>query len=327
MDMHSLDARRRTAAPAIGLMLLLATFACGGAETREPGGASAPVDAADTEETPTAPTDATDTMATTPAIGGDTGSDRPDTAREPAGAGKARPAVTSLDEQPIDAVDLHTAYFHWNGETVTVTGYPYVFMPSGRGRWSSRVQLTPGPEPKTPTLLECELPEDQVPEGRLTSDTVLTVRGKVRQAGWGRNFAVRDDEPPRISLDDGCQLVATDGEMPAGGDPWALGSDPIPVAALHEAMFGWQGETVRVVGYYGGTTTSTPGFDPAKTRTSHGLKTGASGEGVVHCDHPGEVQAPASVVEKRDGTLVEGTLGEPSGDVVVLDDCSIVEGS
>lgn len=131
-------------------------------------------------------------------------------------------------------------------------------------------------------------------------------------------------------LDDGCELVSTGGEVPSGGDPWTPGPDPIPVTALNEAMFRWQGETVRVVGYYGGTTTSTPGFDPARTRTSHGLKTDASGKGVVHCNHPGEVAAPASVVANREGTIVEGRIGEPnaSGDGVVnLDDCRIVEGS
>ena len=56
-------------------------------------------------------------------------------------------------------------------------------------------------------------------------------------------------------------------------------------------MFGWQGMPVTVVGYY----------------------------------QEGAVEAPATVVQQRDGAKVTGTIGEPAGDVVVLDDCRFLE--
>ncbi len=150
------------------------------------------------------------------------------------------------------------------------------------------------------------------PEGdKLKPDTTLVLRGTFEH----RYFAVRDGEPPRVRLKD-CELVSRDEPLPSGGDPWSPGSGPILAEDLHEAVFGWQGETVRVSGYYKGSSHSS-----ATDETSHGIKTDARGETVVHCHEAGKTSAPDSVEQDRAGAVVEGKIAEPGWNEIKLAEC------
>lgn len=264
------------------------------------------------EEPKAAPQPAPADTGTTTAEQAD--NETPDAAPQ-AATQKPPPAVTALGDEPIAAADLHDAYFHWNDATITVTGYPALFMDDVP--WQQRVELGDAPEVESPALLDCDMTSR--PDGRLTADTTLTLRGTV--SGTGRTFAVRDGDPALITVEQ-CELVATGDPMPPAGDPWSLGAEPIPVGMLHEAMFGWQGMPVTVVGYYHSTTTSTT---DGGTSTSHAISAGAGQPRIVECLQAGAAEAPATVVDRREGTMVTGTIGQPLGDIVVLDDCRFVQ--
>lgn len=230
---------------------------------------------------------------------------------------KPPPRLVTLGDVPLAATDLHDAYFHWTGETVTVAGYPA--LATRRAKWQSSVELGAAPDAGTAALLHCDMAG--VPDGGLTVDTALTLRGRV--VGDGRMFAVPEGMPPKSMLEE-CELLSSGTAVPVGGDPYTLGTEPIPVALLHSAMFGWQGAVVEVVGHFAGTTTSTPGFDEGRTVTSHAINAAADGDKLVECIQPGAVEAPDAVTHRRAETVVAGTIGEPRGDAVVLDDCWFV---
>jgi hypothetical protein len=230
----------------------------------------------------------------------------------PAGS-KAAPKLTSIGDGPVPAGDLRDAYFHWKDETITVAAYPSQLR--SPGRWRQRMSFGAEPATESSTLLVCQMVE--VPEEKIASDTLVVLRGTFSH----RFFAVLEGQPPRIDMED-CEVVSSGGDMPAG-DPWTIGADPVPVAALHEAMFAWQGNTVKVVGYYHGA-----GYSSATDKTRVNLKPGAEAKtGVVGCEIPGKVDMPQSMRDQRDGVIVEGTLGEPGWDNLTLDDCRLVNRS
>lgn len=229
-----------------------------------------------------------------------------------AAAQKAPPSITDLDAQPIAAGELHAAYFHWNGEMITVAGYPALFM--SPTPWKKRVGIGSAPEENTPSLATCMFIETPQGGGDMESAVGLVVGGRFD----GRTFSGREGQPPKIELRD-CELVSTGEAMPTDSDPWTIGDAPIGIDALHEAVFGWQGQKVKVVGYFNGTT-----YSSANDTTRHDLQTGQSGPAVVGCNQAGDVQAPEAASANRAGVVMEGTIGEPIGDKIILEDCRFI---
>lgn len=229
-------------------------------------------------------------------------------------AQKAPPRVTNLDTQPIAAGELHEAYYHWIGQTVTVVAYPALFWTPEP--FQQRIEIGAEPRDQAPVLAECTFIE--TPEGEMQSDVALIVRGKFDS----RSFAVPDGTPPRIEMND-CELLSTGDDMPSVGDPWTIGDAPIAIDALHKAVFGWEGQKVRVTGYYHGTTVSSVSGGHL---TSHDLRADQSGPVVVECRQPGNVEAPAGVIANRENVVVEGTFSKGHGRTVILEDCGFVEG-
>lgn len=273
--------------------------ACGGGE-----------EAAVAEPPPAATTDA---AASEDAVGAPEATEEAPAAQS-APASKPAPRLTSIGDGPVPAGDLRDAYFHWKDETITVAAYPSQHR--SPGRWRQRMSFGAEPATDSSAMLVCQMAE--VPEEKIASDTLVVLRGTFSH----RFFAVLEGQPPRIDMED-CEVVSSGGDMPAGGDAWTIGADPVPVAALHEAMFGWQGDTVKVVGYYHGA-----GYSSATDKTRVNLKPGADAKtGVVGCEIPGKVDMPQSMRDQRDGVIVEGTLGEPGWDNLTLDDCRVVNRS
>lgn len=226
-------------------------------------------------------------------------------------AQETAPALTSLETQPVAAGDLQDAYFHWTDQVVTVTGYPALFM--SPSPWKDRVTLGATPEERTPELAACRFAE--VPDGNLESAVAITVRGTVQ----GRSFSGRAGSPPKLDLRD-CELVSSGDPLPSDSDPWTIGDTPIAIDALHEAAFGWQGQKVQVIGYYDGMTYST-----ANDTSRHDLRHDQGGDSVVGCNQLGDVQAPEAVLANRANVVVEGVIGEPAFDQVILEDCRFVQ--
>lgn len=227
-------------------------------------------------------------------------------------AGKAPPKVTHFGTQPIAAGDLHQAYYHWIGETVTVAAYPALFF--NTESFEKSIDLGIDPVAKASALADCKFL--QTPQGEAHSDVALVVRGKFA----GRYFTVPDGNPPKIELTD-CELLSSGDDMPSSSDPWAISDAPIAIDALHKAVFGWEGQKVRVVGHYNSTTVSTVSGGKL---TSHNLKAGPSGPTVVECHHQGDIQAPEDVIANRADVVVEGTFSKGWGRTVILEACDFV---
>ncbi|MCV0394043.1 MAG: hypothetical protein K5872_19045 [Rhizobiaceae bacterium] len=229
-----------------------------------------------------------------------------------AGAEKAPPKVTSLDETEISAGDLHDAYSHWKGEVLTVAGYPSLyFSPSP---WSARLGIGAAPEVETPELVSCDFGQEPSDE-MIESTTPLVVRGTF----VARSISMNPNEVPKINLKY-CELVSAGEPFPTDGDPWTIGETPVTAEALHAAVFGWQGKPVRVTGYYHGST-----YSSAPNVTRHDLKPSVSGSVVVGCNQDGEVSAPDDVLVNREGVVVEGTIGTPMFSSIIIEECRFVE--
>jgi hypothetical protein len=214
-------------------------------------------------------------------------------------------------DEPIPAGDLHAAYFAWDDQPVTVGGYLWIF---GSMRSSAslddRIELIAAPGDEQP-LLECRM--QRVPDQKVGREEPLVVQGTYA----GFTTATRDGSS-KLRLKD-CTLVAV-GEAFDADAPAMPGQDePIPVAALHAAVTGWQGKTVTVAGYYKGST-----YSSASDKTRIDLKADRLGDTVVGCRIPGKDVTPPSAVEDREGVTLRGTIGAAAFGQVILEDCTFL---
>ena len=216
------------------------------------------------------------------------------------------PKLTSLPSTPVPAGDLRDAYHHWNGATVTVAGYPDTFRDTEP--WSRVSELTGTPEDDDPVLVDCDFASP--PEGDAARAELAVVRGTFTGRSWATIGNV-----PVIQMKD-CTVVP--GGAAATGDPWTLDGTPVPIQQLYDAVVGWQGKKVQVVGAYDSSTHSSAG-----DTQRHDLRD-AAGKVAVGCEHPGKAPAPRSAVDQREGVIVEGTIGEPAFGTVTLQDCRFV---
>lgn len=228
-------------------------------------------------------------------------------------AQKSPPQVTALGDQPIAAADLHEAYYHWTGETVTIVAYPSLFWTPEP--FQERIEVGAEPIERGPVLAECTFLE--TPQGNMHSDVTLVLRGTFD----ARSFAVPADQPPRMELRD-CELLSSGDALPPGSDPWTTGDTPVAIDALHDAVFGWEGQKVRVVGYYRSTTVSTVSGGEL---TSQDLAASEGGPTIVECRQSGNVEAPADVIAERNNVVVEGTFSKGYGSTVILEDCGFFD--
>lgn len=221
---------------------------------------------------------------------------------------KPAPKLTALPAGPVAAGDLRDAYFHWKGATVLVAAHPVTFR--DEFYWSAVNLFAAVAEKDPPELLDCDFANK--PDGNVARSATVVLRGKLRARDFNTASA-----PPRLAMED-CEVVSV-GEPPAEtGDPWRLDGRPIPVQALYDAAFGWQGRTVQVVGRYDSSTHSSAG-----NVQRHDLAD-AAGKKAVACSHSGNAPAPKSAVDQRDGVIVEGTIGQPFFDTVNLENCRFV---
>lgn len=205
--------------------------------------------------------------------------------------GHAQDAMYSPDE-------LLARYTHWQDQSVTIAAYPALFM--SPGRWDAkRMQFGAKPEPKAPALVECKnlTPPN---EDRIASTDLVILRGTFSR----RQASTLPGAPNRVLLDD-CEVLEIGGEMPQGGDPWQIGETPVAIDALHSAVFDLIGKTVRVTGYYWGKT-----WSGASDETRHDMQETAAFRGPrpVGCFQDGKVEAPQTVLDKRENTVIEGEV-------------------
>jgi hypothetical protein len=225
---------------------------------------------------------------------------------------KAPPKLTSLPASPVAAGDLRDAYFHWDNATATFAGRPDTFF--DEEDWSQVSGFTASGEKGDQVLIECTFAEP-VPRGKASRNTPAVVRGTITGRSWATSGNV-----PILEMKD-CRLVDGADATGTAGDPWRLDGRAVPIQTLYEAVFGWQGKTVQVVGRYDSSTHSSAG-----DMQRHDLDD-AAGTAAVGCSHSGSAPAPRSAVDQRDGVIVEGIVGRPTFGTVHLEDCRFVNRS
>ena len=224
------------------------------------------------------------------------------------------PPFTSLQGVGVvEAGALRGAYAHLIGHTVVVAGHPSLYQ--DEGPWPTSLKLTAEGAADAPHQVECRL--DEKPEGTVKRTDTVVVRGTFARRRFGSRGAA---EPGAAVLTD-CSLVSVGDDFTPASDPWAPGLDPVPAADLHRALFGWQGETVRVRGRFQGST-----YVSSSGETRHDLED-AEGHRVIECMESGESEAPQWAVDQGDGVVVEGAVGVNLGDRVTLTGCRFVEGA
>ena len=201
-------------------------------------------------------------------------------------------------DAPFSPDALLARYTHWQEQQITVAAYPALFM--SPGYWQERnMEFGAEPMPQAPTLVVCKTLSPANAD-RITSADLVVLRGTFA----GRSPAWSDEVPHQISLRD-CEVLSVGGEMPQEGDPWLIGKTPIPIDALHDAVFELIDKTVRVKGFYWGRT-----WSGASDESRHDIQETAAflGPKPIGCFQAGKVDAPQSVLDTRENTVVEGEV-------------------
>ena len=209
----------------------------------------------------------------------------------------AIPFAGQAQERPVSPGELFTAYNHWQGRQVTLAAYPALVI--SPANWPDRL-MTFGAQPrlKSPALVVCETLTP--PAGKIASTDAVVFRGTFSRRKAAPSGALQH----QIALTT-CDILSVGEPMPEGGDPWEPGDKPVAIEAFHDAVFEPIGKTVRVKGYFRGSS-----WSGASNRTRHDLKDSSSSNGrpPVSCFQEGKTKAPQSVLDDRETALVEGQI-------------------
>ncbi|MCF3595787.1 hypothetical protein LZG00_17500 [Rhodobacteraceae bacterium LMO-12] len=194
--------------------------------------------------------------------------------------------------------ELLARYMHWQDQQVTIAAYPALFMSPGDWKTKS-MEFGANPIAQDPAMVVCE--SLTPPDGdRITSADLVILRGRFvrRKPAWSAEV------PDQIALAD-CVILAVGGAIPQLGDPWTITTTPVAIAALHEAVFDLVGKTVRVRGFYWGST-----WSAASDESRHDIQQTAAflGPKPIGCFQNGKVDAPQSVQDNRENTVIEGKV-------------------
>lgn len=219
------------------------------------------------------------------------------------------PADVNPDE-PIPVEALRDAYFAWKDQPVVVGGYLWVFGESKRGKLNRRITLTDAPGSAV-ELADCEF-EDASGE-RVTTDQPLIIKGTHTRF----STATRNGQP-KLQLK-ACEVISIGEAFDEGTEAMPGQTQPIPVQKLYAAVMGWQGKELTVVGYY-----HSSGYSSATGKTKINLRAGRGGKNAVGCQIPGENVTPENLKDNREGVIMRGTMGEPTFDQVILENCTFL---
>jgi hypothetical protein len=202
------------------------------------------------------------------------------------------PGTVSPDD-PLSPSVLTAAMTVWEGREVRVGGHFWLFM-GEEGAVGRELDLAPTPDAdKDAVRVRCRSFSDK-PTANLRRADPLVVRGVFEEASPLWNLVMLGD----------CSVVSTDAPFDEGAaaDPAGPTDRVIPVAALHDAAFGWAGVEVSVVGrFWGGT------YSSASDRTRFDIQD--EGGAKVGCVQDGRQSAPQSAIDERDGVVVRGRIG------------------
>jgi len=233
----------------------------------------------------------------------------PDPPAAPEAPAMLTPATLAQADGPIHAGALKDAVTAWGGLTVTAVGYPEIYSPREALGQRGYLVASPGGQP---SLVECRFAEAVTEE--VARDALVVVRGQYL-----------DTFSDRVRLGD-CALVGTLDALDesVSADPGRLDPErPIPATKLHEAITGWFGAEIRVVGNYHSTTTS----DTAQGKTIRVDLTDPSHPPHAHrpavgCELAPGVAEPAGLADAREGVVLRGTIDRFAFNLVVLRDCA-----
>ena len=220
-------------------------------------------------------------------------------------------AMTPADinaDKPMPVGDLHAAYFAWKDQSVIVGGY--LQSATSRTKINRRISLTdtPGGEAR---LISCEVTD---PSGeRVKTDQPVVLKGT-----YTHFSTATVDGKPQLQLKD-CEVISIGETFDEGTEAMPGQAQPIPVQKLYEAITGWQGQEVAVVGYY-----HSSGYSSAIDKTKINLRSERKGENAVGCQIPGKDVTPENLKDNREGVIMRGTIGEPTWDQVILEDCAFL---
>ncbi|GAB5537071.1 MAG: hypothetical protein Rubg2KO_33200 [Rubricoccaceae bacterium] len=190
------------------------------------------------------------------------------------------PKDVSLDD-PIPARVLRDAVFGMMDQTVAVRGASMGASPLGNGL---RISTSASPDFATDPVVECAMgtAPSPVPDGD------VTIQGTVASPNLAGQTLLK--------LVDCSIIDATDSEM--------------TVPALADAVVGWVGTDVAIVGTYNGQTTSTlSGSSKTVVRVQDSGTEGLA-EQVASCELSEGVDVPEAVSSDRDGVVFQGTISD-----------------
>ena len=223
-------------------------------------------------------------------------------------AGTLDPMVVTAEE-PVAAGDLYTAFYAWNGKTVVLQGYPFVFYGDSM-TIEDELELVVAAEDRE--VLASVAFADPV-NITVSADEPVTVSGIVEYSWTGEielvDGAVVPDAPPAVEM----QL-----------SPYTCdGVTPVAVQNFFDAFNVWVGKEVTVRGYYVSTTTSVLSSGNV-VRVD--LADGVSGSKCVACEMGEEISQPSgtAMLESRDNTLIRGIITGESFNMVGLEGCELI---
>jgi hypothetical protein len=224
--------------------------------------------------------------------------------------GTLDPSLISVDV-PVSAVALNETFFAWNGKSVNLQGYPYVF-------YGDSITVTGELELVADSGSREVLATVSFPEPlnlALAAGEPVTVSGTIVYSWTGD-----------IELVDGEILFDTPMADPGVRfSPFVCDSlSALGVAEFYEQFNVLIGKEVTVEGYYCSITTSTLAdgvvvrvdlSDPAETNTKY-----------VGCEMAAEIPEDISNLmgSNRAGTQIRGTIAGESFDMVGLENCVLV---
>lgn len=208
------------------------------------------------------------------------------------------PADVSPDE-PVSAVTLRDAVFGLIGQTVTVQG-PATSAFSPRG---PAIRITSDSADPDAPFVECVFPADA--EGSLPSGDVV-VRGTVGPP----NLAGQE----KLTMSDCATVDAS--------------ANAMTVAALADAITGWVGTEVAIVGRYNGQVTSHLADGPLTVLRVQAAGTEGLTTQVATCAIAAGTEAPELDRDDRDHVF-RGTISDTQrwgSEELTLTDCAVVPG-
>lgn len=210
---------------------------------------------------------------------------------------------------PVSAVALFNSFYAWDGQTVVLQGYPYVFYGDSITIEDELELVAAAGEREILATFTFEEPLNLT----IAANELATASGIIDYSWTGR-----------IELLEA--VIVPDAPTAEGVDfsPYTYdGTSPVAVQEFFELFNVWMGLEVTVEGYYSSTTTSTLSSGVVVRIDLSDPETRVK---CAACEMTSEIpeEISAAMLENRAGTQIRGTIAGESFNVVGLEGCELV---